>query len=619
MSTGLRAWAAVLTAGMVLTIAVETTVTAAPRLGSAVIVGLDGEAEYASSAGDGKVEEGMSFVQGQTIRTKGNGKIVSVLTPGCVLCVAPNTSVDLKQIEMTTEGLPDPTKRIDKNIVIDMPAGGALRFDAGDISPNMNLRVTTKAGDVLASGGRAIVAKDGQTWRVICENANVTFDQNGKQQTVLQGQVLTASPDAAGNYETVTQPMETSGLDDDFVGCRRAADRLAPLIFDVDYVRIGDLLDYIGTVDSLTTIGDSTLLADVSPTTRETSIRRETQNNIGPTGGEIRGRMEREEVWDWYEDVGVIRGVNFVPSTAVNATEMWQEETFDLDTIDKELGYAKSSGYTAARMVLPQIVWEADADGLKERMGDVLAKARKHSIGVVFVLFDDRNEAGREPYLGKQADPVPGVHNSQWTPCPGPTKVEDKSQWVKLEEYVNDIVGSFRADRRILFWDVYNEPGSSGMNEKSIPLVEAAFEWARAADPNQPLTSGIWADAGSRLSKTQMELSDVISFRAYENPNDLSSKLMLCQTLGRPLICSEFLRRDQGNTFESSLKLFAEQRVGWFSGGLVAGKTQTYLPFDSKAGATEDPKVWQFDVLHPDGKPYDEKEIELIRNFVFMP
>lgn len=596
----------VMLAGLIM---VAACVQAVPRYGAAVIVRLDGEAEYRGKDDSGSIEEGMAFRQGQKIVTSDNGKIVSVLTPGCVLCVAPDTTVDLQQIEMTTEGLPDASKRIDKDIVLDMPSGGALRFDGGGISPNLDLKVKTQAGDVLASGGRAIVAKDGDQWRVICENAFVTFDRNGKQETVKQGEVLTASknPDT-GRFDTSTQPLKVAGLQDEFVGCRRAAQRLAPIVFDVDYVNIGDLADLSGLGD---VAQREVYVVDVSATQRKPNLQ-----SVSQAEPEDRGQLGRDIVWAWFGDVGLIKGVNYVPRTAINSTEMWQEDTFDLDTIDEELGWAKKSGYTSMRFFLPFIVWEDDADGLKERMRDVLAKCRRHGLRAVFVLFDDTRTSGKEPYLGKQDDPIPGVHNSGWTPSPGHDMVTDRDKWAQLEAYVRDVVGSFKRDRRILFWDVYNEPGRDGMGEKSLPLVEAAFEWARDEDPVQPLTCGIWSDMSSRMSKTLIEMSDVVSFKAYENENDLRSKLLLCQTLGRPLICTEWLRREKGNTFEKILPVFAQQHVGWFHWGLANGKTQTYLPFDSKKGAKPD-KMWQFDILDENGEPYDEEEVKLIKNFTF--
>ena len=75
-----------------------------------------------------------------------------------------------------------------------------------------------------------------------------------------------------------------------------------------------------------------------------------------------------------------------------------------------------------------------------------LTIADKHGIGSMVILFCDCAFAGREPYLGKQDEPVPGVHNSGWVPSPGLKRVTDKSVWPDLERYVKDIVGSFGKD-----------------------------------------------------------------------------------------------------------------------------------------------------------------------------
>ena len=74
------------------------------------------------------------------------------------------------------------------------------------------------------------------------------------------------------------------------------------------------------------------------------------------------------------------------------------------------------------------------------------------------------------------------------------------------------------------------------------------------------------------------------------------------------------MKRQQNNTFETILPLFAQQRVGWFSRGLVQGKTQFYVQDEAFRSATE-PDVWQQDVLQPDGAPYRPEEIELIQGF----
>ncbi|UCE46305.1 MAG: hypothetical protein JSW47_11860 [Phycisphaerales bacterium] len=327
-------------------------------------------------------------------------------------------------------------------------------------------------------------------------------------------------------------------------------------------------------------------------------------------------RWSPEKARRWYGSVGVIKGCNYLPRSAVNVTEMWQASTFDPKTIDQELGWAQEAGYNSARVFLQYLVWREDPDGLKKRIRDFLAIANEHHISVMFILFCDCSFAGKEPYLGPQDDPVPGVHNSGWVPSPGLKRVTDRSVWPDLERYVKDVVGTFGQDPRVLIWDLYNEPGNSGMGPKSLPLAEAAFGWAREVNPMQPLTTGAWTGFDSPMSKRLMALSDIISFHAYDQPDGIVRKIKTCRGYGRPVICTEWLRRQVGNTFASILPLFAEHHVGWYHWGLVAGRTQTYLHWGSKRGDPV-PEIWQHDTFHKDGTPYDPKELELIRTFLF--
>jgi len=328
-------------------------------------------------------------------------------------------------------------------------------------------------------------------------------------------------------------------------------------------------------------------------------------------------RWPAERAWEWYRGVGPVKGCNYLPRTAVNTTEMWQAETFDPKTIDEELGWAERAGYNSVRAFVQFLVWQAGREGLAGRLERFLAIAGRHGIRTMVVLFCDCAFAGKEPYLGKQDEPAPGVHNSGWTPSPGLERVTDRSAWPALGAYVKGIVGRFRDDRRVLIWDLYNEPGNSRMGEKSLPLAEAAFAWAREAKPSQPITTGAWADFRSRMSRRLMELSDVVSFHAYDPPAGVEAKIKLCAELGRPLLCTEWLRRQTGNTFAAILPLFAKHRVGGYHWGLVAGRTQTYMPWGSKRGAPM-PRVWQHDVFHPDGKPYAPAELGLLRAFRFV-
>ena len=337
---------------------------------------------------------------------------------------------------------------------------------------------------------------------------------------------------------------------------------------------------------------------------------------VGLSSAACAGQWSSEQAWRWYGRVGAIKGCNYLPRTAVNMTEMWQGDTFDPATIDEELGWAEEAGFNSVRVFVQYLVWKDDADGLKKRIDKFLSIADSHGISTMMIFFCDCSFAGKEPYLGKQDEPVPGVHNSGWVPSPGLKRVTDKSVWGDLEKYVKDIVGSFAGDKRVLIWDLYNEPGNSRMGEKSLPLAEAAFAWAREANPSQPVTIGAWSNFRGRMSKRLMELSDVVSFHGYDGPEGIDTKIKICRQYGRPIICTEWLRRQVGNTFASILPIFAENRVGGYHWGLVAGKMQTYMNWGSKKGSPM-PKVWQHDVFHSDGKPYDAKEIQLLKAFSF--
>ncbi len=323
-------------------------------------------------------------------------------------------------------------------------------------------------------------------------------------------------------------------------------------------------------------------------------------------------RWSAEKAWSWHKQVGPLRGCNYIPRTAVNTIEMWQRETFDERTIAEELAWAAAVRLNSLRVFLHYLVWEADPDGLKQRLDKFLSVAYQRGLRTMLVLFDDC--WNQEPKLGPQEPPIPGVHNSRWVASPGRSRVLDRNAWKGLESFVKDIVGTFAKDERVLAWDLYNEPGNEGMGEKSLPLVEATFEWARAVHPTQPLTVGLWANFQDAMHQRFAELSDLISFHSYDPPEGVKAKIAYLQRFGRPIVCTEFLRRSVGNTFAAILPLFAEHRIGWFFWGLVAGRTQTYLDWSSKPGDPP-PTVWQHDLLRPDGTPYDSAEIALLREW----
>ncbi len=322
-------------------------------------------------------------------------------------------------------------------------------------------------------------------------------------------------------------------------------------------------------------------------------------------------------------------GCNFIPSTAVNQLEMWQADTFDLATIDRELGFAAALGLDAARVFLHDLAWHADPDGFLRRFDAVLASAARRGIAVLPVLFDSCWDPF--PRLGPQPPPRPGVHNSRWVQSPGAAALGDRAQWPRLEAYGRSVVSAFRADARVLGWDVWNEPdnlngGSYGGSEppdkldRVLDLLPRAFDWVRAAGPAQPLTSPLWQgdwtspDRLGPVQRVQVDRSDVLSFHCYDPPAAFERAVAALRRYGRPLLCTEYMARPRGSTVQAILPVARRDGVAAFAWGLVAGKTQTILPWDTwQHAATVAPTVWFHDLLRPDGRPYDEAEAATLR------
>jgi hypothetical protein len=337
----------------------------------------------------------------------------------------------------------------------------------------------------------------------------------------------------------------------------------------------------------------------------------------------------------WYDQQPWMVGANYNPRTAINQFEMWQADTFDPKTIDQELGWASSIGMNVMRVYLHNMLWEDDAAGLKQRMDQFLAIADKHKIRIMFVLFDSCWDP--DPVSGPQRPPIPGVHNSGWFQAPGAARLADKSQYDKLLAYVTDVVGTFRNDKRIVAWDVWNEPNNGGGgNYKPTPnkkelvagLLGRVFDAAYAVDPTQPLTSGLWIgdhwdqkDKLDAVEKIQVERSEVMSFHDYNWPEKWEERAKQMLSYGRPVLCTEYMARGNGSTFDGSLPLGKKYNIAMINWGFVDGKSQTRLPWDSwkKPYTLEEPTIWFHEVFRADGRPYRQAEVDLIKRLASAP
>ncbi len=354
----------------------------------------------------------------------------------------------------------------------------------------------------------------------------------------------------------------------------------------------------------------------------------------------VRTRWSAAKANAWYAKEPFLVGSNYAPANAINELEMFQAESFDPATIDKELAMAESLGMNTMRVFLHDLLWQ-DAAGFTKRLDQFLTICAKHKIRPMLVLFDSCWDP--YPKLGKQHDPTPGIHNSGWVQSPGADALSDVSQYPRLETYVKGVVGAFKNDTRILAWDTWNEPDNANDNnygqnylKTELPkdrkiaiitrLLPQVFQWARAAGATQPLTSGVWiyrspddwqnSTKWSPMEKVQFENSDIITFHQYSNPGDLEKVIPALQTFGRPVICTEYMARGVNSKFQTHLPIAKKAKIGMINWGFVAGKTQTFLPWDSWQKPYvngREPAVWFHEVFKQDGTPVDPAEVAAIK------
>ena len=342
-------------------------------------------------------------------------------------------------------------------------------------------------------------------------------------------------------------------------------------------------------------------------------------------------QWSEEKANSWYQDQPWLVGCNFLPSSAINQLEMFQAETFDLDILNKEIGWAKDLGFNSLRVYLHDLLWD-EPNNLFNKLDAFLDICTLHSIRPILVLFDDCHRPF--PKKGQQPLPVTGVHNSGWKQSPGMALVHaihdetiSKEELLRLEGFVKGILEKYKTDERILMWDLYNEPGQFGVGEKSLTLLKLTWEWAQSIRPSQPLTACMDGSVGEKTIELNAKNSDVITFHTYES-HKLEETIVKLQKIGRPVICTEYMAREFGTTFQFSMPIFKNKSVGCYNWGLVAGKSQTHFGWATildlhkkkengdilqEGEIIPEPEIWFHDILRADGSPYDEEEVTFIK------
>ena len=342
-------------------------------------------------------------------------------------------------------------------------------------------------------------------------------------------------------------------------------------------------------------------------------------------------KWSSEKAFDWYKANDWLVGCNYLPSNAINQLEMFQEETYEEEINKRELTWAKELGFNTVRVYLHDLLWNKP-EVFKNNLNNFLDICDSLNIKPMLVLFDDCHRP--YPKEGIQPKPVRGVHNSGWKQSPGMALVHEiyndraHQEIPRLREFVQGVLTEFKDDERILLWDIYNEPGQFGIGDNSIALLEMVWEWAQEIRPKQPLTACLDGSVGSEIIECNRVNSDIITFHTYEGEK-LQETIDRLTSNNRPMICTEYMAREFGSTFEFSLPIFKENNIGCYNWGLVAGKSQTHFSwstildlkkkkeegdFVEEGESIPEPEVWFHDILRADGTPFDESEINFIKD-----
>jgi len=360
------------------------------------------------------------------------------------------------------------------------------------------------------------------------------------------------------------------------------------------------------------------------------------------------GQWSEERAQDWFQRQPWRKGINFLPSTASNQLEMFQADTFDAELLTRELGWARDLGFNIARIFLHDLLWQRDGDAFLDRVDSYLSIAGEAGIGSMLVLFDGCWDP--IPKLGVQPDPRPRVHNSRWVQSPGKAALANLSAHEdRLHSYVQAVVGRFANDTRVVLWDIFNEADNGnvdayGLHGERVPsaadakgtelspmekavgaraLLQKAFLWAREVNPSQPLTAPIYtADTGDvdadayrhATGSWILNASDVVSFHNYDPLEGMVAEVtQQLRLFHRPIVCSEYMARGVGSTFDPILGFLQTQNVWAINWGFVSGRSQSIYPWDSwNILYTDEPKLWWHDVLHRNGTPYLDTEAAYI-------
>lgn len=312
-----------------------------------------------------------------------------------------------------------------------------------------------------------------------------------------------------------------------------------------------------------------------------------------------RAQWTEKEAWEWHEKVGVIKGFN-EPVSAYPG--MPRKQIFKK---------AAELGFNSVRFWI-HIYGE-------DNSLDNLVGKTKQQITYIDELAKEADE------FGLTISPVLSFSYAYYG------QQDKEKAFAEAKVYTQEVIGAFAYDERVILWDIWNEPLMDDVPEmyEQMDWIEAAVGWCREMSPIQPITASIFWDPDVRpdsisraiIRRSEVEaMMDVHNFHHYECGGDHMERIewmveRLQKISNRPLICTEAIARTKGSTFPRTFIPFSKHQIHFYTWGLymcdmnwtVTWGRSSYEPFEPMF----------HELLHPDGEPYDRRELDWLRNFKF--
>jgi len=309
-------------------------------------------------------------------------------------------------------------------------------------------------------------------------------------------------------------------------------------------------------------------------------------------------------------------GANYTPAYAVNQVQFWHD--FRPDVVEKELAAAREYfGISTLRVYLHNINFDEEKDIFLANLERFLDICDRHKIRPGFVFFDDCHRA-EGIFLDKPTVPVKGFHNGRWAQCPQ-KRHRDPENLEKFKAYVQEVIRPHRTDKRVMFWEIFNEP-RRGMNY-SEKLRRAGYQWAKEVKPIQPVLNCFfnrgWGDT---------DVSDIVDSHLYQSDTPAWDRMADANPKKGTVITEAGARwhaprRNFGEPCGIMHWLQARRAAGKSTPGvclcweLMVGNSNCRWHWVDKPGAVEPTVPW-CGLMWPDATPVSLAEAEAGRRYV---